>query len=320
MSYHRISTLEKLREVYGVRRSPTHSFLCLLVICTVAFFALPLPIPADGGKETAPQALAAYFGDSVLPNVVNVGLCPPPTTGAGYGGMPFVLTSQVDPQDGFAGADFSLDPESFRVRVQGQPSWVTPVCATLQPAVDAGELRTVLLVGDFGLGGSNRPRRIEIVGDVRTTAGDSLNGLVVRRVLSTDVGPRLLLAERFTPGDGIIDTSQPGDGSQGAYCPDAQTAVVVKLTFSGGVSGPNGGALQDDATAMAAIQLMATNALGQRVVLNPFALRDDDNDNHLDACFGPEVAELTLIRVAVDSHDFFGPQNAPNRAAAVPID
>ena len=71
---------------------------------------------------------------------------------------------------------------------------------------------------------------------------------------------------------------------------------------------------------MAAIQLMATNALGQRVVLNPFALRDDDNDNHLDACFGPEVAELTLIRVAVDSHDFFGPQNAPNRAAAVPID
>jgi hypothetical protein len=51
--------------------------------------------------------------------------------------------------------------------------------------------------------------------------------------------------------------------------------------------------------------------------IDPFSL---DPDNHVDACFGSEIDGLTLQRVAVDSHVFFGPQKGPNRATAVPVD
>jgi hypothetical protein len=268
---------------------------------------------ASHGDE---RALAAYFGDSVLPAGV-LAFCPPPPSAVGFGGMPIVFSAQIDPAGGFAGNDFGLDPGAFRVKVLGEPGWVTPICATLRPATDPAEQRTVLLAGDFGLGGLNRPVAIKIVGDVWTTDGDSLRGLVTRRVSGTEAGPQLLLAERFTPGDGLIDTST---GDDTAYCPADQTAGVIKLTFSGGVTAPNGNSLEDDLTALDAIQVVGTTPAGQRVILNPFALRDIDNDNHLDACFGPAVDALALFRVAVDSHVFFGPQNAPNQGAAVPID
>ena len=115
-------------------------------------------------------------------------------------------------------------------------------------------------------------------------------------------------------------SSPPNAPDQPPFCPAGATAVVVKLTFSGGVSAINGGPLQDDDVAMDAIQLVAADDDGNRFVFHPFALRDVDNDNHLDACFGPAVAQLELIRVAVDAQVFYSPQNAPNRAATVAVD
>jgi hypothetical protein len=276
--------------------------------------ALAAPAAAFGD----PRVLAAYFGDSVLANQARL-LCPPPTTAAGFGGMPIVFRSQIDAGAGFAGNPLSLDPAHFRVRVRGTPGWTTPLCATLLPAVDPTEQRTVLLTGEFGSGGFERPVAIRIVGDVLTTDGASLKGLITFDVAGTDTGPELVLAERFTPGDGLIATSSPDDGTQDAFCPTDGTAAVVKLTFSGGVSGPNDAPLQDDPVAMAAIQAVATGPSGRRFVLNPFALRDVDNDNHLDACFAP-FGNLELRQVAVDSGVFFGPQNGANRSAAVPIE
>lgn len=247
----------------------------------------------EGGDDS--RVLGAYFGDSVLPQAANL-LCAPQPAVEGFGGMPIVFSAQID--------EYSLDPADFRVKVSGQSGWVTPVCATLRPAVDPSELRTVLLVGEFGLGGANRPVAIRVVGDVLTTDGESLQGLFTRRVSATDVGPQLLLAERVAPGE--------------SDCP-ADTTAVVKLTFSGGPTGPNGAPLDADNTAIEAIQVVGI-AGGQRTVLSPFALGDLDNDNHIDACLGSEVDALTLQRVAVDSQVFFGPQNGPNRAAAVPIE
>lgn len=248
------------------------SWMLISLACTAAL--------ADDERREDSRVLGAYFGDSVLPQADNQ-LCAPQAAGEGFGGMPIVFSAQIDP--------FSLNPAAFRVKVSGQPGWVTPVCATLRPAVDPTELRTVLLVGDFGFGGASRPVAIRIVGDVRTTDGDSLRGLVTRRVSGTDVGPQLLLAERFAPGDGMIDTST---GDDTAFCPEGETTVVVKLTFSGGLTAPNGSSLQDNDIAIGAIQVVGTNSTGQRTVLSPFVLRDIDNDNHLDACFGAEVEEL----------------------------
>lgn len=70
---------------------------------------------------------------------------------------------------------------------------------------------------------------------------------------------------------------------------------------------------------MLAIEIVGVAANGQRVVMHPFALRDDDNDNHLDACMGPETTGLQLVRAQVNSHTFYAPQNVPGRAITVPI-
>ncbi|HEX9731252.1 MAG TPA: hypothetical protein VGG06_04605 [Thermoanaerobaculia bacterium] len=278
---------------------------------------LALATASTGAEEAGTaktRALSAYFGAVILPGTPR-GWCPSGEFG-GFGGMPFVLTRQVDAGEGFGGAAYALDPNSFRVTVGAQGRVVTPVCATLNPAVDKTELNTVLLAGDFGIGGDDMPTRIQVVGDVRTVDGESLRGLEVDSIYPPDAGSNLLRATVYDPADGTIDTS----GAAGnAYCPERTTTKVVKLTFSGGVRGPNGGALADDVDAMAAILVLGLDSDGNRTVLNPSALRDDDNDNFLDACFGDEVDGLTLIRVSVNSHVFYSPMNAPNRAAAIEI-
>ena len=196
------------------------------------------------------QALSAFFGDALLPNNAFV-LCPPPTQAAGFGGMPIVFSEAIDTQGGFGGQPFALNPALFRVKVKGSGA-VVPTCATLQPAVDDTELRTVLLAGEFGFGGDNRPVRIDVVGPLRTLSGRSLKGLKIRNVDELNVGPRLVLAERFAVADGEIATSQDDDD---AFCPADQTSVVVKLTFSGGITALNGTSLLDDNDAMTAIEI-----------------------------------------------------------------
>jgi hypothetical protein len=288
-----------------------------LPLIALAAIAVSQPT-ALAQKNDAPLVLSAFFGDTVLPQAVNV-FCPPPTEGLGYGGMPIVFSKQLDPQGGYAGAPFGFDPALFRVWVRGNPKPVTPLCATLVPAIDDTELRTLLLTGEFGFGGLNIPRRIDIVGDIRTVDYESLKGLRIRGIEGPDAGPTLVLAEQFIPGASDIGISPPGI-PQAPFCPAGQTAVVVKLTFSGGVTAINGDPLQDDPDAMDAIELVGIDADGNRVVLTPFALRDVDPDNHLDACFDDDAAGLTLDRIAVNSDVFYSPQNAPNPAGTVFVD
>lgn len=266
--------------------------------------------------EGEPCVLSAYYGAAILPQSIDRTWCPGATAAGGLGGMPFGLDQRIDAGEGYGGVAWALDPSLFAVTVGPHAETVTPVCATLQPAVDASEQKTVLLAGAFGVGGDNMPTDIRIVGDLRTADGRSLQGLEIVSIAPFDAGSNLTFAEVFDPGDGSIETSGPGDDT---YCPRERTAKVVKLTFSGGVSSANGGALTDSSTAMAAILVMATDASGARTVLNPFALRDDDNDNYLDACFARQADGLTLETVSVNSHTFFSPMNAPNQAAAARI-
>jgi hypothetical protein len=267
--------------------------------------------------EDEPCVLSAYYGAAILPQGIDRTWCPGATAAGGLGGMPFALDQPIDPGEGYGGVKWALDPKLFRVTVGPHAETVTPTCATLQPAIDGNEQKTVLLAGAFGLGGVNVPTEIEIVGDLKTVDGKSLNGLEIVSIAPFDAGSNLTFAEVYAADGGEIETSGPGDD---AYCPRGRTAKAVKLTFSGGVRGANGGALTDSPTALAAISVLATDAAGSRTVLTPFALRDDDNDNYLDACFGSEVDGLRLKTVSVNSHTFYSLMNAPNQAAAVRIE
>ena len=83
--------------------------------------------PADA------SILSAYYGLDELPAAVAV-LCG--AEGVGQDGMPVIFSVQLD--------DDSVSPEVFAVETAAGDA-VTPVCATLRPADEPLELRTVLL-------------------------------------------------------------------------------------------------------------------------------------------------------------------------------
>ncbi|MEM7762518.1 MAG: hypothetical protein AAF290_00435 [Pseudomonadota bacterium] len=286
----------------------------LLVRC-LAPIAL---VGAIGAQADQPSIVSAGYGDPILPAIANFAFCRGNAASVGLGGLPVVISEPVDTMGGYMGDANGLDPNAFQVTVGAEGRQVRPVCATLAPAVDSNERRTILLIGDFGIGGNNGPTAVNIVGNVMTTEGSNLSGASFAEVAGVNGGPSLVIAESFNPPQ--TNTSQLGDGTRLRFCPTDGTAQIVKLTFSGGVTGPLGARLRDDDAAMAAIEILAIGANGERSVLHPFALRDDDNDNHLDACLGADAVGMRLVRAQVDSHHFYAPQNVPNPAATVRIE
>ena len=93
---------------------------------------------SDTGQLQNPSILSAYHGLDQLPFPANL-LCG--FNVAGDDGMPVVFSTQLQVD--------SVVPESFRV-IRSDGESVVPNCATLNPAVEPLEMRTVLLTGDFG--------------------------------------------------------------------------------------------------------------------------------------------------------------------------
>ena len=271
--------------------------------------------PSGSIAAETKDVLSAYHGAYIVPTAANP-LCPAagPSGGvAGLGGMPVVFAEPLQPTR--PGAAF--DPNVFSVTVGGERV-VMPVCATLLPAIDPGERSTVALFGDFGLGGDDIPTSVDVVGPLTTVSGRFLQGVSVDAVSPIDAPPGLLRAEAFDPANGVVRTSSLGDGTQGTYCPAARTTLVVKLTFSGGVSGEDGRKLGKQAAE--AVLLTIIDGAGQRTVIHPFAIRDQDNDNHLDLCFGDDAEGATPVSVGVFSNTLYGPYNVPNPAGAVTVE
>ena len=103
----------------------------------------------DGSKASL---LSAFFGlDSTLPRGLNY------FGGEKFGGkdgMPVVFSHELDFSTLQAG-DFRVTTESGKVN--------SPHFVTLAPANDLGELRTVLMVGEYG-SMDDQPVKVEIVG------------------------------------------------------------------------------------------------------------------------------------------------------------
>jgi len=283
--------------------------------CVLATFFLAIQAPSSVADSAV---LSAGYGATILPPIANFAFCPGFGQSAGFGGMPVAFNEPLDTLGGFLGDFNAIDPGLFRVRIGVGGELVTPICATLAPAVDPGERRTLLLTGEFGLGGDDGPTGIRVVGDVFTVGGENLRGTTFKDVAEVNAGPSLVLAEQFEPAGGVIRLSAPDDGTNDRFCPE-DTESVVKLTFSGGVTGADGAVLQDDAIAMDAITIMGVWPDGTRTAFHPVGLRDDDNDNHLDACLDAQAQGLELQRVTVDSHTFYAPQNVPGQARTVLI-
>ena len=234
-----------------------------------------------------PSILAAYHGLDELPLIASV---PCLTWIQGKDGMPVTFSVQLDNE--------SLSSEMFVVETTSGKK-VTPKCATLRPAMEQLERHTVLLAGDFGTKAAP-PRSVQVVGPLLDIYGRNLLGLRTEKIRKlSDVGPRLLMAERFDP-------KTPGLQSE---CPQ-HTKQVIQTIWEGGVSGPDGADLGEAQREGVTVLLDD----GRRV--QPIRLADDDPDNYVHLCL---AEKSNAVYVSVEPSLFHDPANVPNPKTEIKI-
>ena len=114
-------------------------------------------------SENEIRILSAYHGLDPLPPLATR-LCGLPPA-RGQDGMPVAFSVQINSASVSAAA-FAVETTSGEI--------VTPLCATLRPAIETLEQRTVLLIGPFSVGDS-LPLSVEIVGQLEDVDGNSGN-------------------------------------------------------------------------------------------------------------------------------------------------
>ena len=216
-------------------------------------------------KGSSPTLLSAFFGlDNAMPFVVNL-LC---FGAAGDDGMPVVLSHRVSSD--------SVRPEQFQITTRsGQLK--TPECATLRPAGDPGERRTVLLIGEFGNAHTDPPEVVTIVEDLLSDTPEPLNfkGQSVE-VTPLSEGPSMVLAESVDRGEWAVDR-------RGSLCPSEGVRQIIRVTWNGGVRLANGDEPGDTETYLYSVTMESDQ--GASYITHPIAIAElGDNDNHHFLC------------------------------------
>ncbi|MEM7781112.1 MAG: hypothetical protein AAF697_12045 [Pseudomonadota bacterium] len=219
------------------------------------------------GREA--QLLSAFFGiDDALPFLANLAIC---TDAAGMDGMPVIFSHEVDLA--------TLDPGDFRV-TSTSGAVGTVDCVTLAPADDPGELRTALLVGQFG-DPQDQPQSVEITGNVLSSEkAVNFKGAAVE-VTPLEAGPSLVLAEIVPDYQWDLDReATPIPFGGGSSCPTG-TAQILRVTWEGGITKPGGAPAEIAEGRLYAVEIEVAD--GSPEVIAPFALADtgDGDNNHM---------------------------------------
>ena len=222
-----------------------------------------LPRSANGKSA---DLLTAFHGLDALPRLSNV-IC---RGSRGFVGMPVIFATEIDIETMQAG--------DFRVTLQSG-AMGTMHCASVLPATDPGELRTVLLIGDLGNSETDPPVSVEIVGNIHSMDGKmTYRGASVGVVPLAD-GPSLAFAET------VKDWTRVGTLGprrvRGSLCPGAGPVQAVRVTWEGGVT-LEGGAEPDQSHA-ALYAMTVEGADGTPREVTPFHLADlgDGDNNHM---------------------------------------
>lgn len=255
----------------------------------------------QNGDQSA-DLLSAFFGlDNGLPRLASRAIC----RGAfGKDGMPVIFSTEIDHTTMQAG-DFRVITASGAV---GQMQ-----CVTLLPATDGGELRTVLLVGEFGTAETDPPVSVEIVGHLH-----AIDGKLDFRGASIDVtplppGPTLVMAE-------IADPTAPDLGlgqrrTDGDDCPSDGIAQAVRVVWAGGVVLANGDEPGDAERDLYRVTVRAADGTERDVTPDALADLGDGDNNHL-LCLG--TAD-TPISVAFPAGIFVDPNKDLNPETEVAV-
>jgi len=223
-------------------------------------------LPRKSSGQSA-ELLSAFFGlDNALPWMSRQ-IC----KGApGKDGMPVIFSTEVDHATMQAG-DFQVTTASGII---GKVH-----CVTLLPATDAGELRTVLLVGEFGNAETDPPARVKIVGNIHSIDGTlSFRGVQVD-VTPLALGPSLVMAE---VADGTAQDQGLGlRRTRGSTCPKKGIEQAIRVVWAGGVRLKNGSEPGKAERDLYRVTVRAKDRTAREVA--PVALADlgDGDNNHL---------------------------------------
>lgn len=243
-------------------------------------------------KTREAKILTAFFGlDNGLTKRANLIY----KKAYGKDGMPLVFSHELDPK--------TLQGADFLVTTKNGDEYIVEA-ASFMPANEEFELRTVLLIGEYGNHPDNPPVSVEVVGDLVARTGQNFKGQIVQ-VIPLPEGPVLSYAEYFT-----FDEKHPyikkGDGCD---CPKEETKMVVKVVWAGGVRAINGKELGDNELKDFVVT-MVNGADTTKVT--PFKLADlEDNENNIDLCLkqsGIPILVEVNENIAIDPRDDKNPK------------
>lgn len=218
----------------------------------------------------------------------------------GQDGMPVVFSHELDPS--------TIDASDFEVTTKnGEVFQIEAV--TLLPAEEEFELRTLLLIGEYGNYPDNPPVLFKVVDDLMTRTGVNYKGQS-KEVIPLEEGPILSYAEYFTFEEDYPYVESGG----GCDCPKEATKMVVKVVWSGGVRAVNGDELgEDELNDFNVTMVQGTDTLS----VTPFQLADlSDNDNNIDLCLDQEGIP---IWVQVNENVAIDPNDDPNPKTEVKV-
>lgn len=243
------------------------------------------------------RLVSCFFGlDNALPPR-SIRLSP---VAPGKDGMPAVFSQELDPE--------TMDPSDFAV-VSAQGDTFAVEAATFRPAQEAFELRTVLLIGNYGQYPDNEPTELLIVGDLKSRTGKQYQG---QKVEATPLmkGPFISYAEYFH-----LDDKNPYIAKgNGCDCPRESTEVVVRAVWAGGVRDLDGEELGEEELNNFTVTLVNE---GDTINVHPFLLADlGDNDNNIDLCLKEKG---TPILVSAEANTAIDPNDDANEYTEQPV-
>ncbi len=256
-------------------------------------------------SETLPEVdktrelkiLTAFFGlDNGLTKRANLIY----SKAYGKDGMPLVFSHELDPKS-IQGSDFEVTTKNGNVYIVE--------AASLQPANEEFELRTVLLIGEYGSYPDNQPVSVKVIGDLITRTGQNYKGQIIK-VIPLEDGPVLSYADYFS-----FDKDYPFvKKGRGCDCPKEETKMVVKVVWSGGVRALNGKELGENELKDFVVTLVNG---ADTTKVTPFKLADlGDSENNIDLCLKQAG---TPILVEVNENIAIDPNNDKNPKTQIKV-
>lgn len=222
-------------------------------------------LPREMNGQSA-KLLSAFHGLDALPRVSNV-IC---RGSEGNTGMPVIFSTEIDIATMQAG-DFKVTTRSGALGKMH--------CASVLPATDPGELRTVLLIGQLGPAESDPPVRVDVVGHLQSIDGIlDFQGASVS-VIPLEDGPSIVLAEVVEDWT-LVGTLGPRR-VRGSLCPTEGIVQAIRVTWEGGVTLKDGSEPGEAERDLYTITVEAPD--GTRREVKPLALANlgDGDNNHM---------------------------------------